>query len=50
MLEIRLVSAMVLKNFNVKFPEGHDPEMLYIGMKDQVTAHPGDTRCIFTPR
>ncbi|KAI1135148.1 cytochrome P450 monooxygenase-like protein [Hypoxylon sp. FL0543] len=48
--ELRLVIAVLLKHFTVRFADGYDPETMWHGMKDQVTAQPGQVLCTFSPR
>ncbi|KAF2458353.1 cytochrome P450 monooxygenase-like protein [Lineolata rhizophorae] len=50
LVELRLSTAMILKRFKVSFSPDHDPETLMKGLKDQVTAQPGECWCIFEPR
>ncbi|PSN58944.1 cytochrome P450 [Corynespora cassiicola Philippines] len=49
-IELRLVTAMVLERYSVTFASGYDEGQLFEGLKDQVTAQPGDVFCHFTPR
>ncbi|KAI8935075.1 hypothetical protein NX059_007670 [Plenodomus lindquistii] len=49
-VELRLVIANVLKEFDVSFAPGYDPGIMWSDMKDQVTAQPGKLLCVFTPR
>ncbi|KAF2759925.1 cytochrome P450 [Pseudovirgaria hyperparasitica] len=48
--ELRLVTANVLRNFNVSFSPGYDEETMWRDMKDQVTAQPGQVLCTFERR
>jgi cytochrome P450 len=48
--ELRLVTAVLLKNYNVKFAPGYDSDIMWRDMKDQVTAQPGEVLCLFQPR
>ncbi|KAF7512751.1 hypothetical protein GJ744_000318 [Endocarpon pusillum] len=50
LVELRLVAAVLLKRFKVRFADGHDPEMLWRNLRDQVTAQPGECWCVFEPR
>ncbi|ETS74340.1 hypothetical protein PFICI_14206 [Pestalotiopsis fici W106-1] len=47
--ELRFVIAMVLRDYNVDFAPGYDPETMWRDMKDQVTAQPGKVMCVFEP-
>ncbi|KAI0194201.1 cytochrome P450 monooxygenase-like protein [Astrocystis sublimbata] len=49
-IELRLVTAILLQHYNVRFADGYDPETMWRLMKDQVTAQPGPVRCVFEPR
>jgi hypothetical protein len=48
--ELRLVTATLLKHFDVAFAPGYDPDEMWRDMQDQVTAQPGKVLCVFTPR
>ncbi|KAK7756273.1 hypothetical protein SLS62_001869 [Diatrype stigma] len=48
--ELRLVTAILLQHYNVRFAPGYDPEIMWRDMKDQVTAQPGQVFCTFEPR
>jgi cytochrome P450 len=50
LVELRLIIAVLLKEFDVKFAEGYDSGVMWRDMKDQVTAQPGLVLCEFTPR
>lgn len=50
LVELRLVAAVLLKRFKVRFADGHDPETLWRDLRDQVTAQPGQCWCVFEPR
>ncbi|KAI5919296.1 cytochrome P450 [Camillea tinctor] len=49
-VELRLVTAILLKNYNVSFAPGYNPDTMWRDMKDQVTCQPGKVYCVFTPR
>jgi tryprostatin B 6-hydroxylase len=49
-VELRVVTAILLKNYNVSFAPGYDPDTMWRDMKDQVTAQPGLVLCTFEPR
>ncbi|RYP57497.1 hypothetical protein DL769_009436 [Monosporascus sp. CRB-8-3] len=48
--ELRLVTATLLQRYSVCFAPGYKPESMWLNMKDQVTAQPGEVLCIFEPR
>ncbi|KAI1383021.1 cytochrome P450 monooxygenase-like protein [Hypoxylon trugodes] len=48
--ELRLVVAILLKDYHIEFAPGYDPMTMWRDMKDQVTAQPGDVMCLFKPR
>ncbi|KAI8626128.1 cytochrome P450 monooxygenase-like protein [Xylariaceae sp. FL1651] len=48
--ELRLVTAILLKNYDVSFAPGYDEETMWRDMKDQVTCQPGEVLCVFKPR
>jgi cytochrome P450 len=49
-LEMRVVTAKLVKTFNVQFSDMHDPEAFWKNMKDQVTMMPGELYCRFENR
>ncbi|KAI0202865.1 cytochrome P450 [Astrocystis sublimbata] len=49
-VELRMVTALLLIQYNVRFAPGYDPESMWQQMKDQVTAQPGPLLCIFEAR
>ncbi|KAF2841053.1 cytochrome P450 monooxygenase-like protein [Patellaria atrata CBS 101060] len=49
-VELRYVAAILLKRFKIRFSEQYDSEAPMRDMKDQVTAQPGPTWCVFEPR
>jgi cytochrome P450 len=49
-VELRLVIANLLKHFDVTYALGYDPDTMWRDMKDQVTAQPGEVKCIFMRR
>ncbi|PSN65038.1 cytochrome P450 monooxygenase-like protein [Corynespora cassiicola Philippines] len=50
LVELRLTTAILLQHFDIKFAPGYDPDTMWRGMKDQVTAQPGRVLCTFKPR
>lgn len=50
MTEIRLVTARLMKNFEVSFIKGYDPEVFERDMRDQVTCQPGELWLEFAVR
>ncbi|KAF2199990.1 cytochrome P450 monooxygenase-like protein [Delitschia confertaspora ATCC 74209] len=50
LLETRLVLAILLKRFRVRFDPSYDPTTLLRDLQDEVTAQPGELWCIFEPR
>ncbi|GAP85610.1 putative cytochrome P450 [Rosellinia necatrix] len=49
-IELRMVTATLVKHYNVRFAPGYDPESMWRQMRDQVTAQPGPLLCIFESR
>ena len=47
---MRLVTAMLLMNFEVSFSKDHDPEDFWKDMTDRVTNKPGNVWCNFKHR
>jgi cytochrome P450 len=50
MAELRLSTAILLKNYDVSFAPDYDEETMWRDMRDQVTCQPGEVSCIFRPR
>ena len=48
--ELRLVVAGLVRSFDIAFAPGYDPMTMWRDLKDQVTAQPGEVRCVFSPR
>ncbi|RYP06625.1 hypothetical protein DL764_003047 [Monosporascus ibericus] len=48
--EVRCVTALLLRDYDIEFAPGYDPMTMWRDMKDQVTAQPGQVRCLFKPR
>ncbi|GAW16489.1 hypothetical protein ANO14919_059180 [Xylariales sp. No.14919] len=49
-VELRMVTAILAKNYNVRFAPGYNPDSMWREMRDQVTAQPGPLVCIFEAR
>ncbi|KAI1827403.1 cytochrome P450 monooxygenase-like protein [Xylaria intraflava] len=47
---MRLVAAIIMKEFDVSFAPGYDEQTMWRDMRDQVTAQPGVVFCVFRPR
>ncbi|KAI1395669.1 cytochrome P450 [Hypoxylon fuscum] len=48
--ELRLVVAALVQCFRIEFAPDYDPMTMWRDLKDQVTAQPGEVKCVFTPR
>jgi cytochrome P450 len=48
--EVRHVLTLLLRQFDIEFADGYDPETMWRDLKDQVTAQPGKVMCQFKPR
>ncbi|KAI1869841.1 uncharacterized protein JN550_005431 [Neoarthrinium moseri] len=48
--ELRLVVANIAHDFDVAFAPYYDSQTMWLDLKDQVTAQPGDVKLIFKPR
>jgi cytochrome P450 len=50
LLEMRFVTAILLKKFHISFSEGYNPDEFWENLKDQVTMQAGDLFCTFKLR
>lgn len=50
LLELRIMTAILLRRFKVKFSKEHDPAKVLDDLKDTVTAQPGECMVIFERR
>ncbi|KAI1326662.1 cytochrome P450 [Xylariaceae sp. FL0255] len=48
--ELRLVTAILLKNYDISFTPGYDEQTMWRDMRDQVTYQPGEVSCVFKAR
>ncbi|RYP55519.1 hypothetical protein DL769_010135 [Monosporascus sp. CRB-8-3] len=48
--ELRCVTTLLLRDFDIEFAPGYDQMTMWRDMKDQVTAQPGQVMCLFKPR
>lgn len=48
--ELRAVTAMLVRDFRLSFAPGYDQDAMWRGLRDQITAQPGQLLCTFEPR
>lgn len=48
--ELRCVLVVLLRDYDIQFADGYDPTTMWRDMRDQVTAQPGQVKCVFKPR
>ena len=50
LMELRIVTALLVSRFDIRFAPGEDGTALFRDMKDAFTAAPGDLRLVFDRR